>query len=243
LFSFARNEAISVQHLIQAHDIDTLFSLPISLEEFVELLQLQDLLNQKEFTPSEDDSWQFIWGDQRYSSRRYYQMVFANFNSSPAFSLLWKSYCTNRIKFFMCLVLVDRLNTRSMLLRRNFNVQPNAHYVLCQTNVDEDIDHLFFDCPFAQACWSKLGISWNMSIKVCDRVVAAASSNNVNFFMEIFIIAAWEIWNLRNSIIFDNGVASIQRWVRRFKAQGYLHLVRVKEDKHASFISFFETVT
>jgi hypothetical protein len=76
--------------------------------------------------------------------------------------------------------------------------------------VDEDIDHLFFDCPFAQACWSKLGISWNMSIKVCDRVVAAASSNNVNFFMEIFIIATWEIWNLRNSIIFDISVASIQ---------------------------------
>jgi hypothetical protein len=67
-----------------------------------------------------------------------------------------------------------------------------------------------------------------MSITVCDRVVAAASSNNVNFFMEIFIIASWEIWNLRNSIIFDNGVASIQSWVRRFKAQGYLHLVRVK---------------
>jgi hypothetical protein len=88
LFYFARNEAISVQQFIQAHDLDTLFALPISPEAFVELLQLQDLLNQVEVTPSEDDSWQFIWGDQRYSSRHYYQMVFANFNSSLAFTLL-----------------------------------------------------------------------------------------------------------------------------------------------------------
>jgi hypothetical protein len=37
LFSFTRNEAISVQQFTQAHDLDTLFALPISPEAFVEL--------------------------------------------------------------------------------------------------------------------------------------------------------------------------------------------------------------
>jgi hypothetical protein len=51
LFSFARNEAISVQQFIQVHDLDNLFALPISPEAFVELLQLQDLLNQWNLCP------------------------------------------------------------------------------------------------------------------------------------------------------------------------------------------------
>jgi hypothetical protein len=59
--------------------------------------------------------------------------------------------------------------------------------------------------------------------------------------VEVFLIAAWEIWNLRNLVIFDNGV-SVASWVRKFKSQGYLQLVRVQEDKQASFISLLETV-
>jgi hypothetical protein len=61
--------------------------------------------------------------------------------------------------------------------------------------------------------------------------------------MEVFLIAAWEIWNLRDSKIFDNGTPSIRLWVRNFKTQGYLQLVRVKEGQQASFSAFLETVS
>jgi hypothetical protein len=56
---------------------------------------------------------------------------------------------TPRIKFFMWLLVVDHMNTRGMLLRRNYNVQPNANCVMCSLALEEDIDHLFFGCPFA----------------------------------------------------------------------------------------------
>jgi hypothetical protein len=55
-------------------------------------------------------------------------------------------------KFFMWLVLVDSLNTRSMLLRRHYNVQLDAFCVLCNNNVEEDIEHLLFLYPFATSC-------------------------------------------------------------------------------------------
>jgi hypothetical protein len=45
-----------------------------------------------------------------------------------------------------------------MLVRRNFNVQPNALCVLCNIGIEEDIDHLFFSCAFASASWEKLCI-------------------------------------------------------------------------------------
>ena len=67
------------------------------------------------------------------------------------------------LNFFAWLILMDRLNTKDMLQRRNFHVQPNSHCVMCNAGVVEDLRHLFFDCPFAAACWQKLGILWGSS--------------------------------------------------------------------------------
>ena len=122
-------------------------------------------------------------------------------------------------------------------------VQPNAFCVLCNLDGLEDTDHLFFSCPFAVSCWNKLGIHWNLQLDTSDWVLQAAQLFHTAFFMDFFIMAAWEIWNIRNSKIFDNGSPSLQLWVRRFKEQGFLQLVRVKEDLCLAFIQFLETVT
>jgi len=58
----------------------------------------------------------------------------------------------NRIKFFAWLILVDRLNTKSMLKRRNMLAEEEVNCVMCNPGEEEDIDHLFFSCPFAQQC-------------------------------------------------------------------------------------------
>jgi hypothetical protein len=109
--------------------------------------------------------------------------------------------------------------------------------------MEEDIDHLFFNCPFTLSCLTKLGFVWNLDVNVGERELEATRLNASDFFVKFFLIAAWEIWNLWNSIIFDDGVASVAAWVRKFKAQGYLQLMRVQEDKQASFISLLETIS
>lgn len=152
LFSFARDENVSIRHLMHAEDLDTLFSLPMSPEVFEELIQLQMILSSIAYDLNENDQWILDWGNQVYSFRQYYQMVFQNYQASAIFKELWKCKCTPRIKIFMWLLLVDRLNTRSMLVRRNYYVQPNVFCVMCNGNVEEDIDHLFFSCPFASTC-------------------------------------------------------------------------------------------
>ena len=93
-------------------------------------------------------------------------------HSSLIFAKLWKSKCTPRLKFFAWLMFVDRLNTKNMLSRRHFNVQPHTWCVLCTSNTEEDLYHLFFSCPFASACWNLLGIHWSLSEDVCDRVLS-----------------------------------------------------------------------
>lgn len=62
----------------------------------------------------------------------------------------------------------DKLNTRNMLVRRYFKVQPNSLCVLCSDGEEETIAHLFFQCDFAKACWDKLGITWILD-DICTR--------------------------------------------------------------------------
>jgi hypothetical protein len=47
--------------------------------------------------------------------------------------------------------------------------------------------------------------------------------------------ASWEIWNLRNAVIFYNSIVNLSLWIRRLRSQGLLHLVR-------GGLSFFHSV-
>jgi hypothetical protein len=213
------------------------------MQAYDELLELEDFIGQVPFDPSAKDVWTFIWGNGSYSSSKYYQMVFNNLDAHPIFNKMWTSRCTSRIKFFAWLLIVDRLNTQNMLLRRHFNIQSTAFCVLCDRDIEEDILHLFFECDFAVACWQKLGLTWSSDVDICDKVFHTLSQSSLQFPMEVFLITAWEIWNLRNSKIFDSAIPSIRLWVCNFKTQGYLQLVRVKEGSRASFSAFLETVS
>jgi len=213
LFSFTSNPDISVQQIMLAEDLDSIFDLPLTPNVYDELLDLSHYIQSISFNMDTKDEWLFIWGNKTYSSQRYYKMVFQHVHSSSIFKKLWKSKCTPRLKFFAWLLFVDRLNTRSMLVRRNFNVQPNSLCVLYTTNLEEDLEHLFFSCPFATTCWQKLGFIWPSIADIKQRVLSLMDTMGLPFFMEIFIIATWEIWKLRNSKIFDNGNPTTRRWV------------------------------
>jgi hypothetical protein len=74
--------------------------------------------------------------------------------------------------------------------------------VLCQTGTLESRDHLFFECEFAVNCWFKLNIQWDMSVPLSGRYMAARSNFVGPCFMEIISCSAWNIWKLRNDVIF-----------------------------------------
>jgi hypothetical protein len=63
-------------------------------------------------------------------------------------------------KVYALLLTMDRLNTRYMLVSRNFPI-PKVNFVTCQLH-RETSDHLFLTCHFSAACWSALGIVWDI---------------------------------------------------------------------------------
>jgi hypothetical protein len=105
---------------------------------------------------------------------------YKNVQPPRPFIWIWNSSCSNKIRVFSWLVLMDRLNVRN-ILRRNC--------VLCPNNREETTFHLF-SCPFSQACWSSLNIHWNYTTDFYSMMDESRSQFPHKFFMEVFIIAA-----------------------------------------------------
>jgi hypothetical protein len=149
--------------------------------------------------------------------KKNYDLAFRNFPTPITFAWLWKSRCIPRIKFFGWLLLVDKLNTRSMLRRRNFHLDDGYLFVMCPLGAEQDALHLFFDCPFAKTCWQALHFNWTEDNDLHAKIISGRTQNTLPFFMEIFLVATWEIWKLRNDKIFNRRMFSRSQWIFNFK--------------------------
>jgi hypothetical protein len=66
--------------------------------------------------------------------------------------------------------------------------------VLCHENIEETIEHLFFDCSSAITRWFANGINWDESSNIHQKNYLAKRDFPYYFFMEVFMIGAWIIW-------------------------------------------------
>lgn len=113
-------------------------------------------------------------------------------NSTP---WAFKSKCLSWLKFIAWLIMMEGLNTKFIVHRRNLNVQPEMNCVLCSSQCVEDLHHLFFFyCSFAVT----LAKTW-------DRMARC-----------IWYPWPWEIWNMRNGKIFEVDVPSLAIWTVKF---------------------------
>jgi hypothetical protein len=191
---------MSVKEVSAASSLDDLFDIPISQAAALELDDLRNLV--QAFVSDEPDQRIFCWGNGMYTAAKLYKLAFLNVQTPAVFRMVWKSKVIPRVKFFAWLILLERLNMKSMLARRNFNVQPNCLCVLCNDGVEETIDHLFFECDFTKKCWDKFGIQWVNDDDIHRKIERSSQLAGPPFFMEIFLIAAWELWKIRNRLFF-----------------------------------------
>lgn len=68
---------------------------------------------------------------------------------------IWSLPIPSSTKIFLFLLLKDKLLTREVMRRRNFNCQTDR-CPMCQENQLETGLHLFFSCTYAGEIWSKL---------------------------------------------------------------------------------------
>jgi hypothetical protein len=150
LLAFAKDTCVSLSKIKNAENLLDFFRLPMSRQAYNELLELQHYLaNIALSSENEKDSWSFIWGQQKYSSSKYYNFQFSSIQPNRTVVWIWETKCVPKIKFFAWLLLNDRLNTRNILRRRNKVLEDGYNCVLCHEEAEETLVHLFFDCPSA----------------------------------------------------------------------------------------------
>ena len=132
-----------------AHDL----TLPL-LDEFVNLWGLIDEVN---FDSNNQEPDAIRWtrtASGEYTTKSAYEMQFEGGILLTFPKLVWNIWAPSKCKFFMWLLLHNRLWTADHLLMREW---PNSYfYLLCVRNL-ETAQHLFSECPFSCLVWKSVG--------------------------------------------------------------------------------------
>jgi hypothetical protein len=96
------------------------------------------------------------------------------------------------------------------------HVTDDTHCVLGPRRIYEDRAHLFFECNFSMRIWNYLQISWRSNDNIQSVVEVAKQNFGQPFFMEVIISPLWNIWILRNGLIFRNERPTFGRWKSKF---------------------------
>lgn len=89
---------------------------------------------------------------------------------------------------------MDRLNTKYMLDNKHGG-RPNCdlNCVLCTIQSLKICFTSFFHCPFMRSCWNAIGISWDISLNLENKIVDARHRYQGHCFIEKFLFGAWNI--------------------------------------------------
>jgi hypothetical protein len=240
LFSYVLEENMFASEVYSREDITSIFYLPLSQPAFAELQELMLIMQANPITDVKD-KWSYVWGS-KYTSAQFYKHIHAHIKVPRVYHWLWKSSCIMHTKFFAWMLLVDRLNTRDMLQRRHWHVTDDTHCELCPIRAYEDRTHLFFQCNFSTRIWNYLQIEWIHHDDLQVVVATARQRFHKPFFMEVVVVACWNIWLIRNTKIFQNERPTFTRWKCKFVHDMTLLQYRIKQKYKVELLDWIESL-
>lgn len=134
LYSFAKNDSLSIKRFCAATHWTEHFHLPLSNQAFNQFTQLEEII--PELHHSDKDKWICNGQASKYSSMLMYNHLMGENEGHPIFKLIWNSSSRLKHKIFFWLVVHCRINTRSLLRRKGMHLDspfcPN-----CNQNAEE----------------------------------------------------------------------------------------------------------
>jgi hypothetical protein len=123
-----------------------------TVEVLLEFLQIWDMVDGFILQPEIPDRYKWkLTQDGSYSSKSAYKAFFVGSIKFGPWRRIWKTWAPPRCKFFIWLVLHNRVWTADRLARRNL---PHPESCPLCDQVDETINHLLVGCVFARQVWS-----------------------------------------------------------------------------------------
>ena len=176
LFSYAKNDHITLEAASNLDDTNfyEMFHLPMSSMAVQQSNEMLEIISNIHQDNDNKDCWQFLWKGNKYSNRKIYLHLIGNPpKAAPPFQWIWKSCNLPKQKFFFWLLLLDRLNTRDLLIRKNFQIE-NRRCILCDDEPNEYLQHLFFECDFSRNFWAGIGMKWNTYLNTIEMLMEGA---------------------------------------------------------------------
>ena len=160
-----------------------------SIEAYHEFLTLESTWDGVKQTSefATNDVWTYIWGTEIFSTKKAYNVLIGVQHASPQFAWIWKSSCQAKHNIFFWLLFHDRLNTRDLLARKNFQL-PSYDYASLQCSQVETLIHLFWTCPMARQCWEYVCPQRDINLNLHEAFLDMRNKLQLPFFMDIMIL-------------------------------------------------------
>ena len=71
---------------LRDQDVERMFSLPLSQLATSQLVEIQELMQERIGDSNANDNWNYTWGPPKYSSRKAYSLLIGHIDASPLFS-------------------------------------------------------------------------------------------------------------------------------------------------------------
>ncbi|CAN6233698.1 unnamed protein product [Urochloa humidicola] len=117
---------------------------------------------------------------------------------------VWKNKAPPRVQFFAWLLVQERIQCRTNLLKKN--IVPDASCELCSQ--PEDPDHIIFQCPFASQVWATVGIDPSDCRVRTLWTVPRPTTVPAKHYNTFLLLISWHLWKRRNAVVFNNEAAS-----------------------------------
>jgi hypothetical protein len=104
------------------------------------------------------------------------------------------------------------------------------------------VNHLFWNCPFAQECWALVNIETIQEGTIFQNITTAKDQLHNQFFMVLIILMSWTIWKVRNELIFNNRQMSVQETKNMLSVELNLVYHRVNERLKPSFSQWIQSL-
>ena len=202
LYNIVRKKSASVSTVFRSNPLNVAFRRSLVDNN---LRQWQQLVARVVDVQLHDRDDRFIWSlhqNGMFTVRSMYRALTTN--EVPHHHVIRKPKIPLKIKVFIWYLLKGVTLTKDNLARRQWKGSVRC----CFCNLDETIQHLFFDCPNAKFIWRLVQVEFNLPtlLNVNDIWTNWLNEVNKKLRYQAWVGACatlWAIWLSRNDVVFN----------------------------------------
>jgi hypothetical protein len=203
LYDIVRKKSAIVTSVLQPNPLNIYFRRHLVGINLIAWQRLMAKVREIQLTGRRDT---FIWPLQqngKYTAHSMYRALVVP-NILPHNHPIWKLKLPLKVKVFIWYLRKGVVLTKNNLAKRRWK----GSLKCCYCNMDESIQHLFFNCPYARLVWKIIQVSFNISplLNMHHMFNGWVQGIYKKLMYKTLIVArtlCWATWLSRKNVVFD----------------------------------------